>query len=231
MAAATSVEDPERRKIFRRFNATTELFGFMLHYDNRLGMGDTGPYPLPEGGFALVRDHFLHESAYPWATVAEGMPYAITEVMTFGSGIEVTINDIGTTFTKPSTYLDRLDRVAVFARDTLETPMSQLRLLENEELSRISRQAESGVLDLYRMYTRKSRDEKIWDGITVYSHDFMRPMAHRAGIWDEVRQGGFDAPTELTKQAWPTLTGGRAAEILAPVFLLGGGFPSVRVAA
>ncbi|WP_249354327.1 hypothetical protein [Rhodococcus sp. USK13] len=229
VAAAVSVEDPEHRAVFRRFNAATELFGFMLHYDNRLGMGDTGPYPLPGGGFALVRDHFLHEPAYPWADVAEGMPYAVTEVMVFRDDtIDVTINDIGTTFTTPSTYLDRLDSVVVFARDTMDTPMSELRILDDDEMRAISAQAEKGVLALYRMYAKKSVDEKIWDGITVYSHDFLRPIAQRVGIWDRIREGGFDAPTELTKKAWPTLASGRAGEILAPVFMMGDGFPSVR---
>lgn len=229
IAQAWSLEDPERRKVFRRFNATTELFGFMIHYDTRLGMGDTGPYPLEGGGFALVRDHFLHESAYPWASVAEGMPYAVTEVMVFeDDSIEVKINDIGTTFTKPNTYLDKLTRVAVIARDTIDTPMSELRLLDDDELRAISKQAQVGTLAMYKGLAKKSNDEKIWDGITVYSHEFMRPMARAAGVWDEVRATGFDAPTELTKAAWPTLTGGRAAEILAPVFLMGKGFPSVR---
>ncbi|MBD0860351.1 hypothetical protein IA539_03895 [Gordonia sp. zg691] len=229
VAQAVSVEDPEYRAAFRRFNATTELFGFMLHYDNRLGMGDTGPYPLPGGGFALVRDHFLHESAYPWATVAEGMPYAVTEVMVFrDENIDVTINDIGTTFTTPSTYLDSLDSVVVFARDTIDTPMSELRVVDRDEMKRIAVQAEKGVLDLYRMYARKSVDEKIWDGITVYSHDFFRPIAHRIGMWDEIRTQGFDEPAELTKQAWPLLTDGKAPAILGPVFITGAGFPSVR---
>lgn len=231
LAQAVSLEDPGHRAAFRRFNATTELFGFMLHYDNRLGMGDTGPYPLPGGGFALVRDHFLHESNYAWATVAEGMPYAVTEVMIFGDdSIDVTINDIGTTFTTPSTYLDSLESVVVFARDTAETPMSQLRVLDRAEMSSIAKQAERGVLDLYRMYSGKSVDEKIWDGITVYSHDFIRPIAQRAGLWEDIRQGGFDAPTELTKKAWPHLIDGKAAAVLGPVFITGAGFPRIRPA-
>jgi hypothetical protein len=230
VAATTELSDPEHRSLFRRFNAATELFGFMVHYDNRLGMGDTGPYPLPGGGFALIRDHFLHEPSYSWAAkVGESMPYAVTEVMIFhNDNIDVTINDIGTTFTTPSTYLDHLHSTAVFARDTMDTPMSGLRVLGHDEMRAIAAQTEKGVLDLYRMYAKKGVDEKIWDGITVYSHDFMRPLAQRAGVWDEVRKGGFDAPTELTKKTWPTLASGRAAEILAPVFLLGRGFPSVR---
>jgi hypothetical protein len=227
LLTGTEPLDEERRTTFRRFNATCELFGFMLHYDNRLGMGDTGPYPLADGSFALVRDHFLDEDNYPWAAgVADEMPYVVTEVMVFDDpGIHVKINDIGTTFTTPSTYLDSLSRIAVYARDTPDTPMSQLRLVGLEEMRRISRQCETGTIKLYRDFGARSTDEKIWNGITVYSHDFMRPIAQRAGVWDQVRALGFDEPAELTRKAWPTLTGGRAAEILAPVFLMGGGFP------
>ena len=50
-----------RLAAFRAFNATTELTGFLLHYDCRAGLCDTGPYPLPDGGFVIVRDHFLYE--------------------------------------------------------------------------------------------------------------------------------------------------------------------------
>lgn len=229
LAQAQSVADPEYRKTFRRFNATTELFGFMLHYDTRLGMGDTGPYPLPGGGFALVRDHFLRENAYPWADVAQGMPYAVTEVMVFrDESIQVKINDIGTTFTTPNTYLDSLDSVVVFARDTKDTPMSELRVVGSDEMRALAKQSETGLLELYRAFAAKSVDEKIWDGITVYSHDFLRPLAERVGMWEEVRELGFDAPAELTKQAWPTLASGRAGEILAPVFITGAGFPSIH---
>ncbi|WP_220186918.1 hypothetical protein [Pseudonocardia pini] len=68
-----------------KFGAKTELFGFVSHYDGRAGMGDTGPYPLPDGRFAIVRDHFLNETAYPWSGVAEGLPSCVTEMMIFPS--------------------------------------------------------------------------------------------------------------------------------------------------
>ena len=226
---ADSLDDPELRKTFRRFNATTELFGFMLHYDNRLGMGDTGPYRLADGSVVLVRDHFLRETAYEWgAAASEGMPYCVTEVMVFEGDLKMTINDIGTTFTQPSEYLDKLKSVAVFARDTIDTPMSDLRKVSFEEMASLSKKAEVGVLKMYRDLSKKDRDEKIWNGVLVYSHDFLRPIADRVGLWDEIRKGGFDEKSDLTEKAWPILTGGRAAEILAPVFLMGDGFPSVH---
>ncbi|HMC04000.1 MAG TPA: hypothetical protein VKJ83_00835, partial [Actinomycetota bacterium] len=38
----------EEQHIFEQFNATAELLAFFDHYDCRLGLGDTGPYPLPD---------------------------------------------------------------------------------------------------------------------------------------------------------------------------------------
>jgi hypothetical protein len=224
---ADSLDDPARRAAFRRFNATTELFGFMLHYDNRLGMGDTGPYILPDRRVALVRDHFLAEDSYPWSKdVIDGLPYAVTEVMIFRAGeVQFKINDIGTTFTNPSSYLEHLDSVAVFARDTPTTPMSGLRKLDLPEMAKISTLSEKGVLQMYRNLSKIDRDQRILNGASVYAQEFIRPMAKYAGVWDEVYGLGFDGLAPLTQAAWPTLTGGRAAEILAPVFILGDGFP------
>jgi hypothetical protein len=229
LAAAAPFEDDEARKAFRRFNATTELFGFLMHYDTRLGMGDTGPYPLPGGGFALIRDHFLDEQGYSWSTISDGLPYAVTEVLRFRPDpIELKINDIGTTFTKPADYLKSLDSVAVFARDQLDTPMSGIRQIGAGEMKRIVASCERGVLKMYKILSSKGRDEKIRDGIQMYSHEFMRPLAQRAGVWEQVLAGGFDELADATQAAWPILTGGRAAEILAPVFLMGRGFPPLR---
>src|SRR5215212_6708429 len=162
LAAAKPFADEQERTAFRRFNATTELFGFILLYDTRAGMADTGPYPLPDGGFAVVRDHFLNETGYPWSGVAEGMPYAVTEVLVFRPDpIQIRINDIGTTFTKPADYLKSLDRVAVFARDTIDTPMSQIRPVGPDEMARIVKTCESGVLQMYKILSKQDREEKI----------------------------------------------------------------------
>lgn len=221
------LEDPEAMAIFRRFNASTELFGFMLHWDARMGMGDTGPYTLPDGRIALVRDHFLAEDAYDWSQeVIAGMPYAVTEVMVFKpENVRFTLNDIGTTFAEPSTYLDHLDSVAVFAKDTIDTPVSELRKIDATEMNRLAKLSDKGTMQLYRDLSKMSREQKILNGVTMYSHEFIRPMAQFAGVWEEVRSMGFDSLTSLAEQAWPTLTGGEAEGILLPVFLKGNGFP------
>lgn len=234
LADETRLDDPELRKLFRRFNSTTQLFTFLLLYDNRLGMSDTGPYPLggagTDSGFMIVRDHFVHETAYPWSDVAEGLPYCVTEAMMFRPDldVEVEINDIGTTFSKPADYLRHLSGYAVYARDTVDTPADAVRLLEPDEMSRILERTRAAMQQLYGRISELSREEKIRNGVRVYTREMIMPHAHAAGLWDEFVDEGFDELTDLTEAAWPTLEGDEAAAVLAPVFLLGEGFPPLR---
>ena len=217
---------------FRKFNASTELFGFMLHYDCRAGMGDSGPYPLPGGRFAIVRDHFLNETAYPWSGVAAGMPYCVTEVLVFPADqVTATINEIMTTFTQPTNYLDFLVEGVAFARDRIDTPMSELRVLDDTEMASIAAACKTGTMQMYRALTKKSRDDKIRDGIMVYTREFLLSHATKVGLWDRFVAEGFDTVAADAERAWPVLTGGRAAEVLTPVLLFGKGFPPVHAMA
>jgi hypothetical protein len=201
----------------------------MLHYDCRAGMGDTGPYPLPDGRFAIVRDHFLNETAYPWSGVAEGLPYCVTEVLVFPSDkVTATVNEIMTTFTKPTNYLDYLVEGVAFARDRIDTPMSELRVLEDAEMDAIAQKCQKGTMDMYKTLAKKSRDEKIRDGIMVYTREFLQSHALKVGLWDKFVAEGFDTMTADAERAWPVLTSGKAAEVLTPVLLFGKGFPTVH---
>lgn len=214
---------------FRKFNAATELFGFMLHYDCRAGMGDSGPYPLPGGRFAIVRDHFLNETAYPWSGIAEGLPYCVTEVLVFPADqVTATVNEIMTTFTKPTNYLDFLTEGVAFARDRIDTPMAELRVLDDAEMSVIADTCRQGTMAMYRALATKSREDKIRDGIMVYTREFLLSHAIRVGLWDKFVSEGFDALQREAEQAWPVLTSGKAAEVLTPVLLFGKGFPAVH---
>ena len=98
------LSDEATRSAFQRFNGSAELMGFLLHFDNRLGLGDSGPYPLPDGGFVLVRDLFVNEPAFPWSDAAEGLPYSFTIAMFFDadSGLETHMTDLSTVFTTPA---------------------------------------------------------------------------------------------------------------------------------
>ena len=216
------LDDPDRRAVFRRFNATTELLGFLVHYDCRFGLQDTGPYEVPGGGFMLVRDHWLHEPAYPWTASTEGLPYCVIEAMVFrpDEPMDVKINDIGTTFTKPVDYLRHLSGVAVYAKDQEDTPMSELRRIDATEMQEITARSMSATTQLYQMLAEKDRDQKIRDGINVYATDHIRPIARDAGVWEQLKPR-IDELQELTLAGWPNLADGQAATVLAPLFVKG----------
>jgi hypothetical protein len=55
---------------FTQFNAAAELLSFLDHYDCRLGLGDTGPYELPDGNLLILRDLFVNEEVFHWSDVA-----------------------------------------------------------------------------------------------------------------------------------------------------------------
>jgi hypothetical protein len=82
-------------------------------------------------------------------------------------------------------------------------------------------------MDMYRTLSKKSTEEKIRDGVMVYTREFLLPHASRVGLWDKFVAEGFDIMHPNAEAAWPVLTSPRAAEILTPVLLFGNGFPHV----
>jgi hypothetical protein len=219
------LNDPDELAAFRKFNAATELCGFLLHYDCRAGLCDTGPYPLADGGFVLVRDHFLHDPTYEWADVVSDLPYCVTQAMFFrpDGPQEISINDIATTFARPANYLKHLSGAVVYARDTMDTPMSKIRVLDRAEMDRIVDRCNEAMLSLYATIGALSHDEKIRNGVKVYTRDMMAPYARPAGLWEQFLADGFDELTDLAEAAYPALVGGEAAPVLGGVFLMGVG--------
>ncbi len=119
---------------YRLLIAQSELFGFLLHFDARSALNDTGPYELADGRVVIVRDHFLTAPNYHWAHVSEGLPHCVTQAMFFGpaENLKLTVNDLGTTFSDPKDYHRYLTGVAVYARDTIDTPASELHPLTSD---------------------------------------------------------------------------------------------------
>lgn len=106
---------------FTQFNAAAELLSFLDHYDCRLGLGDTGPYELPDGNLLILRDLFVNEEVFHWSDVCEdaGLPHAYTLAIVIDPEkmalAEIRVNDISTTFTRPKNYIDAIVGGAVFS--------------------------------------------------------------------------------------------------------------------
>jgi hypothetical protein len=217
--------DADALSAFRHFNATTELAGFLTHYDCRVGMGDTGPYPLPDGGFVLVRDHFLHEPALEWAQALDGLPHCVTQAMFFrpDTPIDIRINDIATTFASPANYLKYLSGAAVFARDSWDSPSDKVRQIDAAEMARIADACNVAMLQLYADIAAQPWEERIRNGVKVYCRLMLLPWMRTAGLWGDTVPAEFDVLSPVAEQAFPVLIGGEAMQVLGGVFLLGHG--------
>ena len=73
--AAWPVKGDSDNRTARRFVAGLQQYLFLLYLDTRLGTGDTGPYPLPNGRHMIVREFSsLAQSWIPWSHVAADVP-------------------------------------------------------------------------------------------------------------------------------------------------------------
>lgn len=225
-----AVEDDQQRGFCQKFNASTELFGFLLMFDTRSGTNTSGPYRLPDGSTMLVRDHFLAEPLYPWMDVTDGLPYCVTQVMIFDDTAPAfRVTDIGTTFTEPAVdYFRSLTHFSVYARDTWDSPASAMRKLDTEQQEDILEKSRAGLTKLYRRISTMSRRDRIMAGVLVYTREMMAPFARAVGLWDSfVKVDEFDELHPMTAEAYYPLTNGAAQDLLPPAFILGKAFVPV----
>lgn len=219
-----ALTDADSRSAFQRFNASAELLGFLHHFDNRLGLGDSGPYEQADGGFVVVRDLFVNEPAFPWSSISGDLPYSITIAMAFhpGSGLEVKVTDLSTMFTEPTNYLQHIAGVSVYARQRWDTPATELRALSAADMAELRTRVEDASAALYRHIAGMDRREKVLAGAAVYTAGFILPFARAAGVYDDLvaDHGLFDVHPEA-EAVYDRIVGGVAAEMIPRLFLTG----------
>lgn len=184
---------PDHKK-FTRFNATTELLSFLDHYDCRLGLGDTGPYELPDGRLLILRDLFVNEDVYHWSDVCDhhDVPHAYTVAMAIdveAMGLkEVRVNDISTTFTRPKNYIPHITGGAIFVREKHDTPMEQVFNVELSELDQHLSNVQQATLKMYAKFSKMNRRQLIYNGHWVYFVDMILPHLRKAGLYEKACQ-------------------------------------------
>lgn len=224
---AVWLDDAEQKQFYMKFNATTQLLTFLLHFDSRLGLGDSGPYPTEDGGFLIVRDHFLNDDVYHWFDIAEGLPHVITQAMYFRPPPEmnVTVNDLSTVFTRPASYMPHLAGMAVYARERWDTPASEIRPVGEGEMREITDSAQSITMRLYKRIMAMSRRDLIMAGVQCYVVDHVLPWIRLAGVWDKAVDAGLYELKPITSRSYYKLTdSGLAGELLPRVLIAGEGF-------
>jgi hypothetical protein len=175
------VTTSEHRDRIKRFNATLRNYLFLLYFDTRIGTGDSGPYPLPDGRVLLVRDFYqLGPSDYWWSDVAEGMPYQHLVSALVLDGVDVHVTDFGSATTTPEDYLDHVVGFSLFTTDGGGTGRA-LRPVDLGEIDGIADFVAEVNVAHYRNVVAMSRDEKIRCGAFVY-FGFLKPFAEVAGV-------------------------------------------------
>jgi hypothetical protein len=183
--------DTPRHDSLIRFNAAAELLAFLDHYDCRLGLGDTGPYELPDGRLVIIRDLFTNEDAYHWSDVCdqEKVPHCYTLVLVLDPKAmtldEIRVNDISTTFTRPKNYIPHIVGGAVFVREKWDTPMAEVYPLKIADLDSRLEGIQQATLKLYSKFSRMSRRQLITNGMYVYYIDMILPHLRLAGTFEK----------------------------------------------
>lgn len=180
----------EEQHIFEQFNATAELLAFFDHYDCRLGLGDTGPYPLPDGRLLIVRDLFVNEEVFHWSDVCEELPHCYTLLVVVDPAVvgleEIRVNDISTTFTLPKNYVPAITGGAVLVREKWDTPMSEVYPVKLSDLEPHLEKIREATFKMYKKTAAMSRHTLCLNGIYSYYIEMILPHLRRAGLYDEV---------------------------------------------
>lgn len=185
--------DDSTKATFRQFNAAAELLAFLMHYDNRVGLLDNGPYLIEDGKPMILRDAFLNRPFLPWNDIAakRDLPNCATIALVIDPE-ELGLQEIrcsGTTFTAPSNYLSSIERGAVFLRDEPEgvepLPLNKLKVADiDAELPDLTDRANEAVSEWYERTAKLSRREKIMNGAHTYYFGMLVPLLRKTGSYE-----------------------------------------------
>jgi len=204
---AVGVEGPDANRAARRFVAGLQQYLFLLYLDTRLGTGDSGPYPLPNGRTMIVREYSaLAESWIPWSGVGADIPHGNLVVgLVFRPGVSNRVNDLSSTFSIPADNLAWLEAMAVAA----PTPDGGLRQVPHEDLPGILAAVRTAQAECYRMINGWTFEQKVRNGAHVYFRGLLYPFTAAAGIDDRI---DWSIPGEEAAAVFPIFAGGLPAE-------------------
>ena len=166
----------------KKLNAALTTYLFLLYFDTRAGYGDSGPYDLGDGKIMLVREfNELGVSHFWWTPDVQaqiGHRYLVEAFVL--DGVDLHVNDWGTSITEPADYLDRTVRYGLFSADD-----GALRPVPLDEIPVLHKSVRDAQRKHYRNVAGWERNKRIDAGAYVY-FTFLRPFAEIAGIADDL---------------------------------------------
>ena len=182
LAECARAVDADTRDAVRACNGALMAYLFHAHFDTRVGTGDTGPYDLGGGRVLLTRDYYqLQGGDLPCADAGAGLPYADLTAAYVLEGVELRVDDWGTSRTDPAEYLEHCVAFGLYdAGTSAPVPLGSL--------GDVAAAARSANRALYREIAAMTKRDKIVAGAEVY-FGFLRPFAKEAGVDDRFDWG------------------------------------------
>jgi len=168
--------DARIQRLIPEFCKTLDEYLFLLNGEGRLGVTDSGPYPLNVERVLVVRDFFdLKGRYYPWRDVVAEVPYhCCTLAFTLNpadfQSIELT--DRSELITEPSRYLDSIREVALLTSDN-----GSLQSLPFTEMDWLVRTVKRTQPKLLKWFERVSHREWILYGALPWVQRAYGPVA------------------------------------------------------
>ena len=214
-SGSAAIDDPEQWSAIKKMNAQLHSYLFLLYFDTRSGMVDTGPYDLGDGRSLLLRDYSkMGPSDFWWSTeIASGVPYSNLTAAFVLRDVEVDVNDWGTAVTRPENYLDHVERFGLFTTDG-----GRLEPVPLDRVADIHVSVKDAQKRLYRNIAKMSRNERIDAGAYVY-FTFLRPFAEVAGIADDLDWTCPRDSLDVYEMIAPFEGGGQGPESEGPYYV------------
>jgi hypothetical protein len=196
--------DHERYTAIRRMAATLELFGFMLHGEQRDGIFGHGPYPLADGRILYCREfNDLRNDYLPWAATSVRNPLDNVIVAYVAHDVVVSCDMFGSSRVEPHDPSDRLDGVAVLTNE-----QGALRALTDDEITGMQHAAADGQEELFMKAVEWDDAYKISYGAPMFAN-------HVKPFFDLARMPGGEDAGRRIMEACEATAKHRVAELLA----------------
>ena len=170
-AALIPIDDKIRR-MTAQFLIVLESYLFILNAEARLGIADSGPYPLSTNRVLIVRDFFdLTGRWYPWHEITAEMPYrscSLAFTLDPGDFQTMELSDRAGLMTSPKNYTEVIRDFVLVNNDH-----ERLQVLPFTDIDRLTRAAKKIQPRLLSWFQRKSRHDAILFGARPWA---LRPL-------------------------------------------------------
>ena len=166
----------------RQLSAQLMSYCFLENCDSRIGVCDTGPYPLGDGRFLAVRELCTDTGDFDWTEGIRDLLPHHNFVIAYGFGDDVAMetNVWGSAWFTPHDYLKHMSRFRVYVTDT--GTLTPLTVSELRPLTAAVRKAHK---QLYVRYAQMSRKERALCAAQMYAGK-LKPWARAAGAYDDI---------------------------------------------